>query len=260
MPAHPCLFVACAPSGSRIHPPYVKLFRKNCPAESTRIVERPKNQGPEQLQATVHRILAAQPLHPERVPYYLEKRDPEFEAKRKDILLVYQEVALQNGAQPEDATPRVITVSVDEKPGLQALANTAPDLPPVAGKYPTVGRDHEYQRLGTCSILAALDLHDGHIRQRHAALLKLGGRQTVRTADGPRRPWRFPVGVEDLASILFLVAAALFHVIHLSSAARATTDRRWSRCGSSAARGSAARPPSVCCRESYATRHRSGLW
>src|ERR1035437_5421706 len=50
MPARPCLLVACAPSGSRIHPPYVKLFRKNCPAESTRIVERPKNQGPEQLQ------------------------------------------------------------------------------------------------------------------------------------------------------------------------------------------------------------------
>src|ERR1035437_7747504 len=49
MQARPCLFVACAPSGSRIHPPYVKLFRKHCPAESTRIVERPKNQGPEQL-------------------------------------------------------------------------------------------------------------------------------------------------------------------------------------------------------------------
>src|ERR1035441_1849493 len=52
MPARPCLFVACAPSGSRIHPPYVKLFRKHCPAESTRIVERPKNQGPEQLHLT----------------------------------------------------------------------------------------------------------------------------------------------------------------------------------------------------------------
>jgi len=116
--------------------------------------------------ATVHRILAAQPLHPERVQYYLEKRDPEFEAKMKDILLVYQDVALQNGARAKDATPRVITVSVDEKPGLQALANTTPDLPPVAGKYPTVGRDHEYKRLGTCSILAALDLHDGHVTAR----------------------------------------------------------------------------------------------
>jgi transposase len=118
------------------------------------------------VKATVHRILAGQELHPERVQYYLEKRDPEFAAKMKDILLVYQEVALQNERQVDGTTPRIITVSVDEKPGLQALANTAPDLPPVAGKHPTVGRDHEYKRLGTCSILAALDLHDGHVTAR----------------------------------------------------------------------------------------------
>ena len=118
------------------------------------------------VKATVHRILTAQELHPERVQYYLEKRDPEFESKMKDILLVYQEVALQNEIQADGVTPRVITVPVDEKPGLQALANTAPDLPPVARKFPTVGRDHEYKRLGTCSILAALDLHDGHVTAR----------------------------------------------------------------------------------------------
>jgi transposase len=117
------------------------------------------------VKATVHRILSAQDLHPERVRYYLEKRDPEFEAKMKVVLLVYQEIALQNEAQ--SGTPsRIITVSADEKPGLQALANTAPDLPPVAGKHPTVARDHEYKRLGTCSILAALDLHDGHVTAR----------------------------------------------------------------------------------------------
>jgi hypothetical protein len=62
----------------------------------------------------------------------------------------------------------VITVSVDEKPGLQAIANTTPDLPPVPGKHPNVGRDHEYKRLGTCSILAALDLHEGHVTARRA--------------------------------------------------------------------------------------------
>src|SRR6202167_1816286 len=118
------------------------------------------------VKATVHRILAAQELHPERVEYYLEKRDPEFESKMKDILLVYQEVALQNEGQAAGAVPGVITVSVDEKPGLQALANTAPDRPPVARKYRTVRRDHEYKRLGTCSILAALDLHDGHVTAR----------------------------------------------------------------------------------------------
>jgi transposase len=118
------------------------------------------------VKATVHRILAGQELHPERVRYYLEKRDPEFEVKMKDILLVYQEVALQNETPASGAIPRIITVSVDEKPGLQALANTAPDRPPVARKHPTVSRDHEYKRLGTCSILAALDLHDGHVTAR----------------------------------------------------------------------------------------------
>ena len=60
----------------------------------------------------------------------------------------------------------VVTISVDEKPGVQAIANTAPDLLPVPGKYPAVARDHEYKRLGTCSILAALDLHTGHGRGR----------------------------------------------------------------------------------------------
>ncbi|MGH7960166.1 MAG: hypothetical protein ACREH8_24590 [Opitutaceae bacterium] len=43
---------------------------------------------------------------------------------------------------------------MDEKPGVQALAPTAPDLPPVPGKHPTVARDYEYKRMGTASILA----------------------------------------------------------------------------------------------------------
>ena len=114
------------------------------------------------VKATVQRILAAQPLHPEKVQYYLERRDPDFEAKMREILLVYREVALQNQSKGGLA-PVIVTVSVDEKPGLQAIANTAPDLPPVPGKHATTARDHEYKRLGTCSILAALDLHDGHV-------------------------------------------------------------------------------------------------
>jgi hypothetical protein len=113
--------------------------------------------------ATVHRILAAQPLHPEKVKYYLERRDPEFEAKMREVLLVYQEVALQN---QNGGLIQVVTVSVDEKPGLQAIANTAPDLPPVPGQHSGIGRDHEYKRLGTCSILAALDLHTGRVTAR----------------------------------------------------------------------------------------------
>jgi transposase len=117
--------------------------------------------------ATVQRILSAQPLQPHKVAYYLQRRDPAFESKMRDVLLVYQEVALQNqqSAEAGDAS-KVITVSVDEKPGVQAIANTAPDLPPVPGQHPTIGRDYEYKRLGTCSILAALDLHTGHVTAR----------------------------------------------------------------------------------------------
>jgi len=53
-----------------------------------------------------------------------------------------------------------------KKPGVQAVGNTAPDLAPVAGEYPTVARDHEYIRYGAWSILASLDLHDGHVTAR----------------------------------------------------------------------------------------------
>ena len=114
--------------------------------------------------ATVQRILTAQELQPHKVKYYLERRDPDFKNKMKTVLLVYQEVAMQNEAKDKSAPPAaVITVAVDEKPGVQAIGNTAPDLPPVPGKHPTVCRDHEYQRYGTLSILASLDLHDGHV-------------------------------------------------------------------------------------------------
>ena len=94
---------------------------------------------------------AAEPLHPEKVKYYLERRDPDFESKMRQVLLVYREVAWQNESPREGGpSPGVITVSVDEKPGVQAIANVAPDLPPVPGRHPCVARD---KRLGTCSIL-----------------------------------------------------------------------------------------------------------
>jgi transposase len=101
--------------------------------------------------ATVHRILAEQPLHPEKVKYYLERRDPDFEAGMRRVLIVYQDVALQNERRAAGkSASSIITVSVDEKPGVQAIGNTAPDLPPVPGKHPAIGRDHEYERFGTC--------------------------------------------------------------------------------------------------------------
>jgi transposase len=114
--------------------------------------------------ATVQRILKNQPLQPHKVKYYMERRDPEFDQKMREVLLVYQEVNLQNQAAHDlEGTPAIVTVSVDEKPGVQALGPTAPDLPPQPGKHPQLGRDYEYKRHGTLSILAGLDLHDGHV-------------------------------------------------------------------------------------------------
>jgi transposase len=118
---------------------------------------------------TVWRILDEHEIKPHRIRYYLERRDPDFDSKMREVLMVYQDVSLQN-AMPTQATADasesarpVITVSVDEKPGIQAIATVAPDLPPVAGRHAETGRDYEYVRHGTLSILAALDLHDGHI-------------------------------------------------------------------------------------------------
>lgn len=113
--------------------------------------------------ATVHRILKENKLQPHKIKYYLERRDPEFEIKMREVLLVYQDVHLENKKDKKDRNMNLVTVCVDEKPGVQAIANTAPDLPLVPGRYTTIARDHEYKRHGTASIIAGIDLHDGHV-------------------------------------------------------------------------------------------------
>ena len=80
--------------------------------------------------ATIQRILRQHPIRPHKVAYYLERRDPEFEVKMEEVLCVYKEVNLQNETMASGEVPAVITVSVDEKPGVQALQNIAPDILP----------------------------------------------------------------------------------------------------------------------------------
>lgn len=115
------------------------------------------------VKATIHRILKSHSIKPHKIRYYLERRDPEFERKMNDILIIYKEVNLQNKVSPQGKDLPIVTVSVDEKPGIQAIKNVAPDLPPVSGKYTSIARDYEYERLGTLSVLASLDLHTGHV-------------------------------------------------------------------------------------------------
>jgi transposase len=128
-------------------------------------------------QGTVCKILADQEVKPHKVRYYLERRDPAFDAKMAEVLCVYQEVAILRAAETDAAKacpkpvsgtmdktePTVAFVSYDEKPGIQAISNTAPDLPPVAGEHACIARDHEYKRLGTLSLLAGIDLLTGQV-------------------------------------------------------------------------------------------------
>jgi hypothetical protein len=91
------------------------------------------------------------------------------EAKLQDKL------CLTDQARSDIADTQFLTHSasstVDEKPGIQAIANTAPDLPPNPGVHATFARDHEYKRHGTISLLAGIDLLAGQVhalvRDRH---------------------------------------------------------------------------------------------
>src|ERR1700730_5470611 len=73
--------------------------------------------------------------------------------------------------EKEKPTDAVAIISYDEKPGIQAIATTAPDLPPKPGLHATFARDHEYKRHGTVSLLAGIDLLTGKVhalvRDRH---------------------------------------------------------------------------------------------
>jgi len=129
--------------------------------------------------STVWRILDDNDIKPHKIRYYLEKRDPDFDRKMQEVLMVYRDVSIYAQGAVHDARPNPIyTVSVDEKPGVQAIGLTAPDLPPVPGKAAAIGRDYEYVRHGTVSILAGIDLHSGHIfanvEDRHRSVEFIG--------------------------------------------------------------------------------------
>ena len=136
-------------------------------------------------------------IQPHKVRYYLERRDAEFEPKMAEVLCVYREVQVLEksrcqGGEIEEAgrDPSLTT----EKPGIQAIATTAPDLPPVPGRHASFARDHEYKRHGTLSLWAGIDLLTGKVhalvRERHrqrrvhripqASRCRLSGQGTAR--------------------------------------------------------------------------------
>ena len=110
-------------------------------------------------------ILNEAEVKPFRIKYYCENRDPDFDSKMHNVLLVYKQLSMQfdeNGQLlPWEEDKEVVHVlSYDEKPGIQAIATTSEDLLPDE-KHTTISRDYEYRRLGTLSLLAGIDLQTG---------------------------------------------------------------------------------------------------
>ena len=115
--------------------------------------------------STIHTILDEAEIKPFRIKYYCENRDPDFDNKMHNVLLVYKQLSLQfddegNLLPWEDDEEVVHVLSYDEKPGIQAIATTAEDLQPDEN-HSTISRDYEYRRLGTLSLLAGIDLQTG---------------------------------------------------------------------------------------------------
>ena len=118
--------------------------------------------------STVRKILREAKLNPHKVTYYCEKRDPDFDKKMHDVLVVYKQLELRFDEDgefiPYEADEEIVhTISYDEKPGIQAISCTSEDRAPIpcTAKTSTFQRDYEYKRLGTLSLLAGIDLLSG---------------------------------------------------------------------------------------------------
>lgn len=128
-------------------------------------------------QSKVRTILEEAEIKPNKIKYYCENRDPDFDQKMHNVLLVYKQLSLQFDESgqliPLVEDEKVVhVISYDEKPGIQAIANTTEDLPP-DDKHNTISRDYEYRRLGTVSLLAGIDLQTGEaiplVRDSHSS-------------------------------------------------------------------------------------------
>ena len=126
--------------------------------------------------STVNTILDEADIKPHKITYYCENRDPDFDSKMHNVLLVYKQLEMQfdkSGRLIISEDTPIHVLSYDEKPGIQAIATTSDDLMPDE-KHSTISRDYEYKRLGTLSLLAAIDLQTGEaiplVRDKHSSM------------------------------------------------------------------------------------------
>src|SRR5437879_11100528 len=100
--------------------------------------------------AMIQRIWAKHKLQPHRVESFKFSNDPQFAPKVRDIVGLYM--------NPPD---KAIVLSVDEKSQIQALDRTQPILPLRPGLPER--QTHDYERHGTTTLFAALNVAAGKI-------------------------------------------------------------------------------------------------
>jgi len=101
-------------------------------------------------QSAISRIWRAFGLQPHRTDTFKLSHDPLFIEKVRDIVGLY--------LNPPD---KALVLAVDEKSQIQALDRTQPLLPMRPGQIER--RTHDYQRHGTTSLFAALDVKTGEV-------------------------------------------------------------------------------------------------
>jgi len=103
--------------------------------------------------ATIHRIWQAHNLQPHRIETFKLSRDPDFVRKLRDIVGLYL-----------NPPAKALVLSVDEKSQIQALDRTQPILPLRPGV--PARQTHDYERHGTTTLFAALNILEGHVIER----------------------------------------------------------------------------------------------
>jgi len=143
----------------------VKRTLKTKPKDGTHWTLRTIARGTHFSHMTVHRIWRAFGLQPHRQKHFKLSTDPFFVEKVRDIIGLYV-------SPPQNA----VVLGVDEKSQIQALERTQPMLPMGLGYVE--GVTHDYERHGTTTLFAALDIANGAVlaqckpRHRHQEYLQ----------------------------------------------------------------------------------------
>jgi transposase len=143
----------------------IEMTTQQKPANATHWSTRTLAEALGTNHALVHRVWSAHGLKPHLCHTFKVSHDPHFTEKLLDVV-----------GLDLDPPEHALVLGVDETSQIQALDRTQPSLPIHPGRCATM--THDYQRNGTTTLFAALDLLEGRLigqcmpRHRHQEFIK----------------------------------------------------------------------------------------